>query len=123
LVVALLALPGAYLQMHQLYLHPSYRYRDAMIAAAPILDGKTTAGAISIAFRLYNSSTPVMNPYQYELLPGGMTSYYQTLKQLFADGTAQYQIGGDANDPDLIEVARYRVDVVHYPYFVIYRPR
>lgn len=123
LVVALLALPGAYLQMHQLYLHPSYRYRDAMIAAAPILDGKTTAGAISIAFRLYNSSTPVMNPYQYELLPGGMTSYYQTLKQLFADGTAQYQIGGDANVPDLIEVARYRVDVVHYPYFVIYRPR
>jgi hypothetical protein len=122
-LIAALALPGVYLQMHHLYLHPTFRYRDAMIAAAPILDGKTTAGGISIAFRLYNTSTPVMNPYQYELVPGGMTSYYQKLQRLFADGIAQYLVAGNPDNLDLIEVARYRVDVVNYPYFVIYKHR
>jgi hypothetical protein len=120
-VIAMLALPGAFLQGQQLFMNPTYRYRDAMIAAAPIINGHTTAGSISIGFRLYNSSVPVLNFYQYELLPGGMDVYHRDLERLFTDGTAQYIVTGISADPSLTEVARYKVDIVHFPYFVIYR--
>lgn len=120
-VIATLALPGAYLELQQFYLHPTYRYRDAMIAAAPILDNKVTAGAFSIAFRLYNSSIPVLNPYQYELVPGGMAGYNAKLDRLLTDGTAQYSIAG-VGISSLVEVARYEVDVERYKFLVVYRP-
>jgi hypothetical protein len=120
-VIMALALPGAFLQVQLLYENPQYKYRDAMIAAAPIINGKVTAGGISIGFRLYNTSEPVLNFYQYELLPGGMDVYNRNLARLFADGTAQYVVAGESTDPSFTEVARYRVDIVHFPYFVIYR--
>ena len=127
IVIAALALPGAFLQMQQLYTNPTYRYRDAMIAAAPILNGKVTAGSMSMGFRLYNSSEPILNFYQYELLPGGMDVYNRDLDRLITDGTAQYVVGGATEDQTFVdiasytEVARYRVDIVHFPFLVIYR--
>ena len=127
IAIAVLAFPGAFLQLQQIYMDPTYRYRDAMIAAAPILNGKVTAGSMSIGFRLYNTSEPILNFYQYELLPGGFDVYNRDLDRLITDGTAQYVVGGAVQDQTFIdvatynEVARYRVDIVHFPYLVIYR--
>ena len=58
-----LAAPGAFLGVKYIYAHPTYTYRDAMIAAAPQVNGRVTAGGLSYSMRLYNSSVPVLDPY------------------------------------------------------------
>jgi hypothetical protein len=59
--------PMAYLDWHQIYGHPTFTYRDSLVAAGRVIDGETTAGDYSLAMQLYNTSTPVLPGYVYGL--------------------------------------------------------
>lgn len=61
----LLLIPNLRMSIQFVYGKPTFYYRDALIASAPALDGKILAGGASYAVRLYNSSTPVINFYNY----------------------------------------------------------
>jgi hypothetical protein len=127
-VIALaVAIPGAVLSVQQLYVNPTFRYRDAMIAAAPLLDGKVTAGVYAYGFRLYNTSRPTLNPYQYQYSDSSLATYNGYLRRLVDDGT----FGGTASDPDntslnelgLVEAVRYFIGVEGHKTVVVYAPR
>jgi hypothetical protein len=59
-LAAAIVVPLAVADARYVYRGPSFTYRDAMIAQAPVVDGRTTAGGWSLAMRLYNTSRPVL---------------------------------------------------------------
>jgi hypothetical protein len=60
-----LVLPNIRLDREFVYGEPTFMYRDSLIRAAPILNGKILAGGVPQIMRLYNTSIPVMNFYRY----------------------------------------------------------
>jgi hypothetical protein len=122
-----LVLPGVTLTAQQLLVDPTFRYRDAMVAAAPVLNGRVTAGVYAYAFRLYNSSRPVLNPYQYQYSDASLATYNGYLKRLVDEGT----FGATVSDPSnaslqqlgLVEAARYFINVEGHKSVVVYAPK
>lgn len=112
--MAAIIVPGIFVSYKELYVRPSYHYRDSMIAAAPLLDHKVTAGAFSLAFRLYNDSVPVLNPYQYDYRAGGPLEYSQAMKRLFDEGLASFVVidsnFAPASDLGLQQLALFEID-------------
>ncbi|MDQ6878288.1 MAG: hypothetical protein M3082_11500 [Candidatus Dormibacteraeota bacterium] len=124
--IAMLIVPGLYFSAEHLYSNPTYRYRDAMIAAAPLLDHQVTAGGWSLAFRLYNTSVPVLNPYQYLYRRSGPKEYKDDLRRLFSIGTTRYTVWDSGGSPFLTDlglerVASYEIDVEQTPVIAVFR--
>jgi hypothetical protein len=119
--IASAILPGLYFSAEQIWMKPSYRYRDAMAAAAPYLNGRVVAGAYSYEFRLYNNSMPVLDPNLY--LYSDMQGYTQYLHRLFSDGTAQCLVA-NADMPyaslGLKQVARFEIDAEDTRFMGVY---
>jgi hypothetical protein len=121
------AIPGVVLSAQQLFVNPTFRYRDAMIAAAPLIDGKVTAGVYAYGFRLYNTSRPTLNPYQYQYSDSSLATYNGDLKRLVDEGA----FGATVSDPDnaslnalgLVEAARYFIEVEGHKSVVVYTTR
>jgi hypothetical protein len=85
-VLLLLTLwPNLSLSERFFYGHPTYKRRDALLSMSPKLDGKILAGGVSFATRLYNTSTPVMNLYNYYYY--GEDEYDRLLVYLCKSGT------------------------------------
>ncbi len=124
MAIAAVTLPGAALSAQRLFLDATYHYRDAMAAAAPLLNGQITAGGFSYAFRLYNTSEPVLNPYQYQYSARGLAAYDAGLSRLFSERISRRSVAV----PDSTELlglglhpgATYRVDTPRSPYLVVY---
>jgi hypothetical protein len=55
--------PLAFADLAYVYRRPSFTYRDAQAAAAADVNGQVTAGSLSYAMQLYNTSKPVLNSY------------------------------------------------------------
>lgn len=89
LVLAMLA-PIAYADLAYVYRHPTFTYRDTLIAAKPEIDGKVIAGSLSFGMQLYNTSRPVLSGYV-----TGMTreEYYADLERMFVEGRATALFG------------------------------
>ena len=121
---AAVILPGAALSAQRLFIDATYHYRDAMVAAAPLLDGEVTAGGFSYGFRLYNTSQPVLNPYQYQYSASGIAEYNADLSRLFSEGISRRSVAV----PDSVTLlgfglrpgAIYFVDAKGSPYLVVY---
>lgn len=121
---AALILPGAALSVQRLFLDATYHYRDAMVAAAPLLDGHVTAGGFSYGFRLYNTSQPVLNPYQYQYSASGIAEYNADLSRLFSEGISRRSVAV----PDSVTLlglglrpaAIYFIHAKGSPYIVVY---
>jgi hypothetical protein len=64
-IATALVVPNLHLDYRFLYQSPSFRYRDSLKEAAVNLNGKLLAGGLSYGVRLYNTSVPVMNFYNY----------------------------------------------------------
>lgn len=64
-LLLILILPNLRLSDRFVYGDPTYKRRDALIAMGREIDGKILAGGVSYAVRLYNTSVPVMNFYNY----------------------------------------------------------
>ena len=114
-------LPGVYFSAENLWIDPTYRYRDAMTASAPYLNGHVTAGGYSYSFRLYNSSVPVLDPNMY--LYSDIQLYWQYLSRLFREGTAQCLVtnaDGSYGYLGLKQVAKFEIDVEDTPAMGLY---
>ena len=64
-IVVALVVPNLSLDYRFLYQNPSFRYRDSLKELSNNLNGKVLAGGLSYGVRLYNTSTPAMNFYNY----------------------------------------------------------
>lgn len=84
LAVAIVA-PLAYADLAYVYRRPTFTYRDAQVAAASEVDGALTAGSLSMAMQLYNTSEPVLNGYF-----SGITAaeYEADVVRMFREGGA-----------------------------------
>jgi hypothetical protein len=82
---ATMVIPLAYLDATYVYRHPTYSYRDTLIAVRREIDGHVTAGSLAFGMQLYNRSLPVLNGYFY-----GITGqqYHDDVVRLFAEGGA-----------------------------------
>lgn len=69
-------------------LHPTFRYRDALIALAPRVNDRLLVGGVSFAVRLYNTSRPAINCYQYYRL-GEDAALRGTLRLLSSGASSQ----------------------------------
>jgi hypothetical protein len=103
----------------------TYDYRHAMMAAAPLIDGQVTAGAFSYAFRLYNTSVPVLNPYQYQYSAAGRAEYEADTRRLISEGIASATVSVPGNSDTLVGYglhagATYAVDAEKNPEFVVF---
>lgn len=81
-----IAAPLAYADYAYVYRHPAFTYRDAQAAAASDVNGAVTAGSLSMAMQLYNTSRPVLNGYY-----SGITAaeYEADVVRMFREGGAQ----------------------------------
>ncbi len=80
-------LPLAYVDWREIYHRPTYTYRDALIASGQVLNGHVTAGDLSFAMQLYNTSTPVLEGYVYGLT---REEYNSDVVRAFTDGHASW---------------------------------
>jgi hypothetical protein len=125
LAAAAVAIPGCAVSAQMLFRDATFHYRDAMKAAAPLLDGQVTAGDFSYAFRLYNSSVPVLNPYQYQYSAAGLAEYRADLERLFAEGVASRTVSVPENASTLGELglhptSTFAIDAPQSPRFVVF---
>jgi hypothetical protein len=95
-ILALVAflMPGIYMDLHYIYMNPSYHFRDTMIAMKDKVDDKVVAGGTAYGFRLYNRSIPIMDFYGYTYSndPDKSSTYTKTLKRLFHEKKADYTL-------------------------------
>ena len=122
---AAVIIPGLFMSFANVYRHPAFRYRDAMVAAAPQLDGRVTVGEVSFAMRLYNTSEPVVNIYQYVYRPAGRERYNALLDRIVSSGAASYSVSSAGGFPPVTgvtaeEVATYSVQAPFSPALSIY---
>lgn len=59
----IMLLPNLYLDNRYIFSNPTFYYRDAMIGMSAEINNSITVGGCSHAFRLYNSSIPVLDGY------------------------------------------------------------
>jgi hypothetical protein len=82
--LAILA-PLLYADWRFVYRHPTFTYRDATIAVGGTIDGQVTAGGLSTAMQLNNTSRSIVSPFFYQ----PSTPKYETdLVQVFRAGIA-----------------------------------
>ncbi|MPN41621.1 hypothetical protein SDC9_189175 [bioreactor metagenome] len=88
-------LPNAFLDFRYVFLDRTTIYRDAMISMGSKINGKVVVGGFAYAFRMYNTSIPVLNFYMTRYSPDveAADKYHQYFDQLFADGIGSYSIG------------------------------
>jgi 4-amino-4-deoxy-L-arabinose transferase-like glycosyltransferase len=82
---ATMVTPLAYLDATYVYRHPTYSYRDTLIAVRREIDGHITAGSLAFGMQLYNQSLPVLNGYFYGI---SRQQYNDDVVRLFAEGGA-----------------------------------
>jgi hypothetical protein len=122
--ISAVTLPGAALSTQHLFLDATFHYRDAMVAAAPILDGQITAGEFSYAFRLYNTSEPFLpvNPSWYSA--SVRSQYNSDLGRLLADGTSSRTVSLPKSTRllglGMHEYATFFIGAERVPYLVVY---
>lgn len=88
----LMLLPNIYLDNRYTYSNPTFYYRDAMIGMSEKINGEMIAGGYSQAFRLYNSSIPVLDSYIFSFSPEKRDSYNRSFDYLFDSGITKYSI-------------------------------
>lgn len=125
--IAAVTLPGAALTAQDVFLDATFHYRDAMVAAAPLLNGQITAGEFSYAFRLYNTSEPFLavNPSWYSARV--RLKYNSDLTRLFAEGTSKRTVSNPEASTKLLGFgmrpdATFFIDAKKVPYLVVYVP-
>jgi hypothetical protein len=84
ILLFIVVLPNLRLSNHYVYGHPTYQRRDALISMGQKIDGKILAGGVSFAVRLYNTSIPVLNFYNYYYY--GADKYNKLSKRLYQSG-------------------------------------
>jgi hypothetical protein len=86
LVLAAIVVPSAWADRQYVYGHPTYKYRDTMIAIGTQVDGRVTAGYWSWGMQLYNTSVPQLAGAMYY----GFTEpqYVAALTRFFQEGRA-----------------------------------
>lgn len=77
--------PPAGADLRFVYLDPAFTYRDAQIEVAGVIDGTVTAGGLSFAMQLYNSSRPALHGYFFGIT---RAEYDQDVVRMFTEGTA-----------------------------------
>ena len=90
--MTILLLPNIYLGIKHIYYNPTYSYRDTMIELSQYIDGEIVVGGMTHGFRLYNSSVPVLNTYQYKYSEDGVREYQHQLEHLVRRGDTRYTI-------------------------------
>ena len=90
--MTILLLPNIYLGIKHIYYNPTYSCRDTMIELSQYIDGEIVVGGMAHGFRLYNSSVPVLNPYQYQYLEDGVREYQHQLEHLVQGKITKYTI-------------------------------
>jgi hypothetical protein len=101
LIISLLV-PNAFLDFRYVFLNRSTVYRDTMISLADKVDGQYVVGGLDYAFRLYNTSIPILNFYttKYGASPESADKYHKYFDQLFNDGTGSYSIAVIQDQPE-----------------------
>jgi hypothetical protein len=87
-LAATIVAPIAYADLAFIYRRPTFTFRDAQIAAAADIGGRTTAGGLSVAMELYNGSRAVLTPFT---VPGPL--YEAALSRFFREGGATVMYG------------------------------
>jgi hypothetical protein len=82
--LAILA-PLLYADAAFIYRHPTFTYRDATIAVGGTIDGQVTAGGLSTAIQLNNTSLSVVSPYFYQ---SSLADYEAAVVRVFRSGLA-----------------------------------
>jgi hypothetical protein len=82
--IAILA-PLLYADARFVYRHPTFTYRDATIAVGGTIDGQVTAGSLSTAMQLNNTSRSVVSPYFYQ---SSLADYEAAVVRVFRSGLA-----------------------------------
>lgn len=107
LAIIVLFLPGIYMDVNYIFMHPSYTMRDTMIAMKEKVDDKVIAGGVAYGFRLYNRSIPVLDfySYSYSTYKNPQAEYIKMLKRLFKEKKADYtlRLDDDVSDENLFK--------------------
>lgn len=74
------------------FANPSYYYKDAMIKLTKLGDVRLMSN-LSLAFRLYNDTRPLINIYAYAYDEGRSNQNLRNMKKLSENGFATYSIG------------------------------
>lgn len=108
-LLAAILLPNILLDFRYIFFNRTTEYRDTMIAMSEKIDDKIIVGGLSYAFRLYNTSIPMLDFYttEYSANIDSAARYDKYFDQLFADGAGSYSIGvmTAKHDEDIINVS------------------
>lgn len=113
--MVVLLIPGLYLNTRYVYLNPTYCIRDNMIAMRDKVDDKVIAGGVGYGFRLYNTSTPVLDFYRFaeSRYDNPHQEYLKIIRRIFREGRADYTLQIRMSNPkDEIKYGRERGLVV-----------
>ncbi len=95
----LLLIPNIYMDYKYVYSRPTFHFKEIMVDMGQYTNDNITAGGFSYAFRLYNTSIPVLDSYSY-YYPKDEESKYQheDYARLFDEGIARYSIAMELPD-------------------------
>ena len=82
--------PLLYADAAFIYRHATFTYRDATIAVGATIDGQVTAGGLSTAMQLNNTSRSIVSPYFYQ---SSVAEYEAAVVRVFRSGLATSLFG------------------------------
>ena len=91
-LLLLLLAPNVYFAGKYIYLNPTYTYKDTMIKMGEYINDQVVVGGWAHGFRLYNTSTPILNPYRYQYSEKGIAKYFSLKKQASKELGANFTI-------------------------------
>lgn len=96
IMVFMIMAPSIYLETKYVYSNPAYHFRDTMKTISEFTNGEILVGGWSYAFRLYSTSIPVLNIYQYKYSQDGMEKggerYRMLRDRIISENLSHYTI-------------------------------
>lgn len=98
--LAVVLLPGLYMNFRYILSNVTYSYRDAMNSLSGYVNDRIVVGGLANGFRLYNTYKPVLDVYGYKFTAEGIKQYPILRDKIIAEGLAEYTILMDGDGPN-----------------------